>query len=47
MDDMVPHTDVLPKALVKNVFVKHEYVGVSFMIHTQRKYQFLVKRIRF
>ena len=47
MDDIGPLTDVLPNALLKNGIVQHEFVGVSFIVHTQRKYQFWTKTIRF
>ena len=38
---------VLPSALLKNGIIQDEFVGVSFIVHTQRKYEFWKKTIRF
>ena len=52
MDDIVPHTNVLPNALQKNGIGQHEFVGVSIMIYSKeisifdKKDSFLIYKTR-
>ena len=45
MSDCRSITNVLPNALLKKGITQHEFVGVSFINHTERKYQIWIKKL--